>query len=173
MFWNWVQLNSSTHFYHQYTSKPPQAIEDRIHEQGNPPRQYQVALGERSQVDCIFCSAGIVISTIIINHLFNNYLLHQVGELITGWIHSAMWNNASHLAMITFFIANTLLELGYFYKVTTLSLIPSHYSFIIARLQFLQALTTPQPLLLLPWRLSSSHRFRKILSWGMRGVYFG
>ena len=106
-------------------------------------------------------SVQLVLSSLQSSSIFNNYLLHQVGELITGWIHSAMWNNASHLAMITFFIANTLLELGYFYKVTTLSLIPSHYSFIIARLQFLQALTTPQPLLLLPWRRFSSHRFRK------------
>ena len=37
--------------------------------------------------------------------------------MVTGWIHSAMWNNASHLAMIMFFVANTLFELGFFYKV--------------------------------------------------------
>ena len=41
----------------------------------------------------------------------------QVGEVVTGWIHSAMWNNASHLAMIMFFVANTLFELGSFYEV--------------------------------------------------------
>ena len=47
----------------------------------------------------------------------SNFVVSQVGEVVTGWIHSAMWNNASHLAMIMFFVANTLFELGFFYKV--------------------------------------------------------
>ena len=182
MFWNWVQLNSSTHFDHQYTSNPPQAIEDRIHQQGNPPRQYQVALGERSQVDCILCSAGIVISRLynqssLIWSEFYHYLLHQVGELITGWIHSAMWNNASHLAMITFFIANTLFELGYFYKVTTLSLIPSHYS-LSHHSSYCQAPIPPSldytsASLAFAMEAFLFSQVQKKSSWGMRGVYFG
>ena len=49
------------------------------------------------------------------------FFFYQVGELVTGWAHSAMWNNSSHLAMITFFMANSLFEIGYFYKVVAIT----------------------------------------------------
>jgi hypothetical protein len=40
-----------------------------------------------------------------------------VGELVTGWTHSALWNNAHHVIMVLFFLAAALMEMAYFYKV--------------------------------------------------------
>lgn len=43
-----------------------------------------------------------------------------VGELVTGWVHSAMWNNANHVTMVLFFMVNSVIEMSYFYKVSNI-----------------------------------------------------
>ena len=47
-----------------------------------------------------------------------------------------MWNNSSHLAMISFFMANTFFEIGYFYKVTSIApILILEYGFLSVRVR--------------------------------------
>jgi len=60
------------------------------------------------------------------------FAFHIVAEIVTGWIHFAMWNNANHITMIMFFIGNCLMELTYFYKFPA----PPHLDYVSGALAY-------------------------------------